>query len=146
MDISVALDGGKERNLIFGAGDQATINLKVYAHDGDSTPIVVTELRWSTGGQALFPVGSQFTVPCVGRTPYRIVGKVAGVLTTLVYGVIEVPCACNVAWDCCCIFPKTIITAMATNVTVSDAASYFNADNVEDVLQIIGQRLKAAGI
>lgn len=125
-----------------------TINLTVYALDGDTVPVVVTNLRAGTGGGGLFPVGSQFTVPCaLGRTPYRIVGDVAGVTTTLVYGVIESPFACGLNWSCCCgIFPPVITTAMAANVTVSDAGQFFVGQNVEDVLQEIAVRLRAAGI
>lgn len=147
MDVSVALDGSKERNLILSPGDEMTVSLTVYAHDGDTAPIVVTNLQWSTGGSALFPVGSQFTVPCgLGRTPYRIVGDVNGVTTTLIYGVIESPFSCSLCWDCGCIFPKTITTAMATNVTVSDAGQYFVGTNVEDILQEIAVRLNAGGL
>ncbi len=147
MNISVALDGSKQRDLIFAPGDEMTVNLTVYAHDGDTTPITVTNLQASTGGGALFPVGSQFTVPCcLGRTPYRIAGDVNGVTTTLVFGILEAPFSCDICWDCCGIFPANIATAMAANVTVSDAGQYYTGTNVEDVLQEIAVRLRAHGI
>lgn len=145
MDVSVALDGSKERNLIFSPGDDTTINLIVYAHDGDTDSITPTDFMWSTGGGAFFPVGQEFTFPCVNRTRYTITALVAGVRTTLVYGVIDAPYPCFCAWYCGCdgIFPAIIPTGEAANIIVQDSSEYFVAKNVEDVLQEIGEQLQA---
>lgn len=148
MYISVALNGPKERNLTFMRGDEMTVNLIVYALDGDTVPLVVTNLQASTGDKGFFPVGSEFTVPCgLGRTRYEIVGDIAAVRTTLVYGYIEAPFDCNVCWSCCneCIFPCTIPTTQAANVVVSDAGQYYVGQNAEDVLQEVAVNIRALG-
>ena len=150
MDIVTALDGSLERNLTFTPGDDMTINLTVYAHDGDTTPIVTTNPQLSTGGGAYFPIGSQFTVSCVGRTPYRLAVDIAGVTTTVAYGYIESPfpytysLCCNCCYDGC-IFPAVIPTAQAVNVLVSDEGEFGLGDDVEAALQQLGPLLPLTG-
>lgn len=150
MQITVALNGGLERNLVFAPGDDMTINLTVYAVDGDTSPLAVTNPQLATGGGGLFPIGSQFTVQCVGRTPYRLAVDIAGVTTTVAYGYIESPYPYAYNWSCgfCCdgIFPPIISTTQAANVLVSDSGQYFIGQSAEDVFQEIGARLKAHGI
>lgn len=144
MDIVVALNGSKERNLSFAPGDEVTINLIVYAQDGDVDPITPTNFFWSTGGGSFFPVGQQFSFPCVNRTPYSIAADIDGVRTTLVYGVIEAPFGYQCYWSCWCgIFPPVIPTTEAANVIVQDAGEFFVGTNVEDVLREIGVQLQA---
>jgi len=144
MDIVVALNGSKERNLSFAPGDEVTLNLIVYAQDGDTTPITPTNFYWSTGGGSFLPVGSQFSFPCVNRTPYSIAADIAGVRTTLVYGIIEAPFGYRCNWYCGGdIFPPVIPTTQAVNIVVSDVGEYYVAQNVEDVLQEIGEQLQA---
>lgn len=90
MDIRVALNGTKRRNLELFAGDEVTLNVVVYAADGDTAPVAVTNLALRTWPDDLaLPVGSQFTVTSdnPGRHWYRIQGDIAGVTTTLAYGV-----------------------------------------------------------
>lgn len=144
MDITVTLNGSKERNLSFAPGDEVTINLIVYALDGDLVPITPTNFFWSTGGGSFLPVGQQFSFPGVNRTPYSIAADVDGVRTTLVYGIIEAPFGCH--WNCCydnCMFPSVIPTVSAPNVLVQDAGEYFEGTSVEEVLQEIGEQLQA---
>jgi len=142
MDIVVALDGSKERNLSFAPGDQVTINLVVYAKDGDLEPIVPTGFYWSTGGGAFLPVGRQFSFPGVNRTPYSIAADINGARTTLVYGIIEAPFGCQWNWCDRWIFPRVIPTTEAPNVLVQDFGEYFAGRSVEEVLQEIGAILK----
>jgi hypothetical protein len=152
MDITVALDGSLERNLVFPPGDDMTLSLTVYALDGDTTPLAVTNPQLSTGGGGYFPIGSQFTITCgLGRTPYRIAVDIAGVTTTVAYGYIESPYPCAWSYNCClcydgCLFPAVIPTMQATNVLVSDSGGYFTADNAEDILAEIAVRLQAGGL
>lgn len=96
MDISVALDGSRQRDLSFFTGDEQTLNLTVYAVDGDFEPIdpaTITTPRILTcwGNGYTIPVGTEFTVPdrYCGRVPYRLVAEVAGVTTTLAYGTLN---------------------------------------------------------
>jgi hypothetical protein len=93
MDITLALDRDNRRDLRMFAGDEQTINLVVYAVDGDDTPIVVTDAAIITAPLASvsFPVGSQFTVPddCE-RVAYRLTADVDGTKRTLCYGMIVV--------------------------------------------------------
>ena len=95
MDIIVALDGLKRRNLKLFAGDEVTLNVVAYATDGSSTPLAVTALALTTCPDDLtIPVGVQFVVPddacCPGRRSYSLKGDIAGVTTTLAYGVLEI--------------------------------------------------------
>jgi len=145
MDIVVALNGSKERNLSFAPGDEVTLNLIVYAQDGDTTPITPTNFYWSTGGGSFLPVGSQFSFPCVNRTPYSIAADIAGVRTTLVYGIIEAPFGYRCSWYCGGgIFPPVIQTAQAVNVILSDVGEYYVARNVEDALDELGETVRSA--
>ncbi len=138
MQIVVALNGSRERNLTLSPGDDVSINLVVYANDGDANPVAVTDAQISTGGGGYLPIGTQFAIPySMGRTPYRIIGKVAGISSTLVYGYIEAVGPGKLYWgywDGEAIFPPIIPTTQAANVIVSDSAGNFVATNVEDVL------------
>lgn len=90
MDITVALDGSKRRDLQLFQGDTATINVIVYEHDGDTEPITPSGVRFvDTDG---FAYGEPFAVSedRVGRSWYRIVGEVDGVTTTLAFGYVTV--------------------------------------------------------
>jgi hypothetical protein len=91
--ISVALDGSKRRDIRLAQGDEATLAVVVYEHDGDTTPIAVTGARFVTSeGAPTFTYGTEFVVPddSVGRTWYRLVGEIAGVTTTLAMGYVFV--------------------------------------------------------
>lgn len=92
MEIHVALDGSRRRDLSFFQGDEVTLTLVAYAHDGDSTPIAVTNVRFVAPESGGFAYGSQFVVSDanVGRSYYRLVGEIAGVTTTLAHGYITV--------------------------------------------------------
>lgn len=89
--ISVALDGSKRRDIRLFQGDTVTITLTVYQHDGDTTPITPSGIRFvdTEGG---FSYGTPFAVSenDVGRHWYRLVGEVSGVTTTLCFGYIGV--------------------------------------------------------
>lgn len=90
--ISVALDGTRRRDLTFFQGDEVTISAVVYAADGDTLPIVPTDIRFVLPSSGGFTYGAQFTVSenNIGRSWYTLVGEVAGVTTTLAYGYITV--------------------------------------------------------
>jgi hypothetical protein len=93
MDINIALDGPRRRNLELFAGDEVTLNVNVYTVDGDLTPIVVTALTISTNPDDLtLPVATPFTVDdnWPGRRWYWLRGEIADNVTTLAYGVIEI--------------------------------------------------------
>lgn len=99
MDIAVALDGSKRRDLVLYQGDSENITVTVYDKDGDSTPSakVVTSLALSTcpDGVVTIPVGSTFTVPQdFPRGRYWLTANLDGVRTTLAYGVIRIPGGC----------------------------------------------------
>lgn len=145
MDIVVALDGSKERNLSFAYGDSVILNLVVYEHDGDLTPITPTQFYWSTGGGSFLPVGKQFSFPGVNRTTYSIAADIGGVRTTLVCGIIEAPFGCQWNWGDRWIFPKVIPTTEAPNVLVQDFGEYFAGRSLEEVLQEIGAILRNGG-
>ena len=94
VDLVIALDGARRRDLQFYAGDEVTISLTVYEHDGDAVPLTVTTPMLTTsfiGGDA-FPIGSPFAVSdkYPGRRWYRVVGDIAGNTTTICYGLLEV--------------------------------------------------------
>jgi hypothetical protein len=95
MQITVALDGPKQRDLVFYQGDTLSLSVLVYAHDGDSVPAEVENARIVTDDYAeeSFPVGSEFTVPyvCGRRVAYRLVADLFGVTYTLAYGHILQP-------------------------------------------------------
>ena len=92
MQINIALDRVNKRDITLNVGDQQTLALVVYAKDGDTAPVSVTSPRIITCPveQITIPVGSQFTVPSLhwGRTNYQLVAEVAGVTTTLAWGVL----------------------------------------------------------
>jgi len=92
MKITAALDGPKQRDLLFYADDEQTITVEVYARDGDTDAIdpgLVTNRKILVGWGPTIPVDVEFTVPhiCCGRRRYRLVADVSGVTTTLAYGV-----------------------------------------------------------
>lgn len=93
MEITVALDGAKRRDLRVYEGDQITLTVKVFRKDTDEEPInpaLVTDLTISTVGpfDGTVPVGTPFTIPggLVWRNWYTLRGTVDGVSTTLAYG------------------------------------------------------------
>jgi hypothetical protein len=86
MRISVALDGPKQRDLAFFAGDNESIEVVVYEHDGDEEPIPVYNARIVTawGGGYTIPVGEPFIVPdqYSGVVPYRMIAELTEVIST----------------------------------------------------------------
>lgn len=109
MQLSVALDGSKRRDLSLFQGDDVTILLTVYAQDGDTVPITPTNIRFVWPEEGGFAYGVPFTVSeaSVGRRWYRLVGEVDGATTTLAYGYIIVDgltsgwpygCPCDGYW------------------------------------------------
>lgn len=100
MQITVALDGSRRRDLTLFQGDTATIELVVHAVDGDDAPITPSGVRFldTDGG---FAYGTPFGVSLddVGRHWYRLVGEVDGVTTTLAYGYITVEGPYS-GWSC----------------------------------------------
>jgi len=99
MNISVALDGSKRRDLVLFQGDSEEITVTVYDQDGDLTPTAqaVTNLRISTcpDGSVSIPVATTFTVPDdFPRGSYYLTADVAGARTTLAYGVVRMPGGC----------------------------------------------------
>lgn len=110
MLISVALDGARRRNLTLYPGDEATLAVAVYEHDGDVAPLAAADVTgarivqcWQSG-TAPPPVGTEFTVPsknAVGRSAFRLVAEVRGTTTTLAHGVLTLPGLPCVAWCGC---------------------------------------------
>lgn len=113
MDLAIALDGPRRRDIEVFAGDEVTLNVAVYAVDGDLSPVVVTNLVMSTTpsyGSFTIPVGVQYTVSdeqC-GRHWYWIKGDIAGVTTTVAYGLYRViggrrgyPSGTDYGWGYC---------------------------------------------
>ena len=98
MQITLALNRDNRRDLRMFAGDQITIDLIVYAEDGDDTTITATSpvITVSPASSASFLVGTQFTVPdeC-DRMTYRLTASIGGITRTLCYGVIVVSGATN---------------------------------------------------
>lgn len=91
--ISVALDGAKRRDIRLCQGDDVTLTVVVYEHDGDIVPVAVTDQAFvTTSGAPGFAYGTPFTVgsDSVGRSWFRLVGDIAGVTTTLAWGYIHV--------------------------------------------------------
>lgn len=89
MQISVALDGARRRDIHLAQGDDVTLTVVVYAHDGDTVPIAVTDQAFITAsGAPGFAYGTPFAVSSdsVGRNWFRLVGDIAGVTTTLAWG------------------------------------------------------------
>lgn len=87
MDLAVALNGEKRRNLEFYAGDDTTINLTVYQNDGDEDPITVNNLSLIYGTNT-GAIGTSSPAHFAQREPYSIVGYVGVARTTLAYGLL----------------------------------------------------------
>ncbi len=93
MDLTISLDGSRRRDIKLWAGDEVTLNVIVRTLDTDALPVVVDTPRLITReDDVAFPVGTQFTVSedYPGRRWYWIKGEIAGVTTTLAYGVLEI--------------------------------------------------------
>lgn len=92
MQIPVALDGSRRRDLTIFQGDTVTLEFVVYAKDGDTEPITVSGGRFVDLNGAGFAYGVPFGVSenDTGRHWYRAVGEVDGATTTLAYGYITV--------------------------------------------------------
>jgi hypothetical protein len=93
MHVTVALDSDRRRDLEFFSGDDATVDLTVYQHDGDDEPIVVNncellheESCGSRGGS--IGLGHSYTAEFHQRERYSIVGYVHGRRTTVAYGLL----------------------------------------------------------
>lgn len=147
MQITVALDGEKKRDLRFFAGDDMSLTIVVYEHDGDTTPITVTNVRFAAADGEL-PMDSEFVVPSnfFGRVNYRIVGEVEDITTTLAYGVMQT----EGGWPslfCWCSGPGPYgIVGKADNITVLDANQNFDSPtSVEGALRELGDFKKSAG-
>lgn len=105
MQIVTALDGSLVRNLRLSPGDEVTLDLTVYEHDGDTSPLAYTDPQMSVGGGSLYPIGTEFTVSLtLGRTPYQLAVQIDGVTTTVAYGIIEttMPGSCSIVCGGCC--------------------------------------------
>lgn len=110
MDLNIALDGSKRRDLQLFQGDTVTITAIVYEHDGDDVPLAtVSGARFVDIADAGFTYGAPFGVSenDVGRHWYRLVAEVGGVTTTLAFGYITVEgsyegwplgCPCDGYW------------------------------------------------
>lgn len=99
MNINIALDGPRRRDLKLFAGDEVTLNVVVYTHDGEIAPVAVTALTLTTApSDFTLPIGSQFTVDSgwPGVRWYWLKGDIAGVTTTLAYGQIRI---CGGEWQ-----------------------------------------------
>jgi hypothetical protein len=145
MQITIALDGEKKRDLRFFAGDDMSLTIVVYAHDGDITPVTVTNVRFAAADGSL-PMDSEFVVPSnfLGRVPYRIVGEVEGVTTTLAYGVMQTEGGWPTVYCYGWCGPGWGIVGKAENITVLDAGGYFQTPiNVEAALQELAARIAA---
>lgn len=147
MEITVALDGEKKRDLRFFAGDDMSLTIVVYAHDGDITPITVSNVRFAAADGSL-PMDSEFVVPSnfLGRAPYRIVGDVDGIATTLCYGVMwtDGGWPCVYCWGYC--GPGWGVVGKAENITILDEEQNFESPaNVESALAELGGFKKSAG-
>jgi hypothetical protein len=144
MQISVALDGSKKRDLTFYSGDDLGLVLTVYEHDGDIVPIVPTNIRFTSADNS-FPYAEPFTVPenFLGRSAFRIVGDIDGITTTLVYGVLTT----QFGWPYFADSDYNYGLAgrawgtKAENIVVVDEGNFFAGDEVEEVLQEIGLAL-----
>lgn len=93
MEISVALNGAKHRDMRLYAGDEDIITVVVYEKDGDETPINnarITNLKITTEGpyDGSLQVGVQFEVPnrLCGRNWFTLTGEIDGIRKTLAFG------------------------------------------------------------
>lgn len=138
MQITVALDGEKKRDLRFFAGDDMSLTIVVYAQDGDTSPITVTNVRFAAADGEL-PMDSEFVMPSnfFGRVNYRIVGEVADITTTLAYGVMQTEGEWPTLFCGCYGSPWPYgIVGKAENITLLDAGNYFDhPTNVEAAIQ-----------
>ncbi len=91
-EIRVALDSPRERNIAFFPGDDVIVNVTVYAKDGDTVPVTVTDVELVYGGRPTsINTGDYFTAAFCQRTRYRLQGTYLGHKTTLAFGVISSP-------------------------------------------------------
>lgn len=95
MDIRIALDGSRHRNLSLNAGDDQILNVIVYAKDTDPLPMdptLVTDVKlrlFGPASQALLTATPFVVSPSMGpRNTYSIQATVNGLVTTIAYGVI----------------------------------------------------------
>jgi hypothetical protein len=143
MNLSVALDGSKKRDITFYSGDDLGLVLTVYAHDGDVVAITPTNIRFASADSS-YPYADPFTVPenFIGRSAYRIIGDVDGVTTTLVYGVLTTqfgwPWVGGIAYGEAS--GGRAWGTKAENIVVVDAGNYFVNDDAEEILQELGLR------
>jgi hypothetical protein len=148
MEITVALDGEKKRDLRFFAGDDMSLTIVVYDHDGDVSPIVVSNVRFAAADGSL-PMDSEFVVPSnfFGRVPYRIVGEVEDITTTLAYGVMQTEGGWPSLFCWCSGSPWPYgIVGKADNITVLDAHANFDGTvSVEGALEELGDFKKSVG-
>lgn len=101
--ISVALDGARRRDITLGQGEEVTLSVILYEHDGDTVPIAVTDAAFvMDDGAPGFAYGTPFTVGSdnAGRYWYRLQGDVAGARTTLAFGWIFVTGEMGSGWPC----------------------------------------------
>jgi hypothetical protein len=148
MEITVALDGEKKRDLRFFSGDDMSLTIVVYEHDGDVSPIVVSNVRFAAADGSL-PMDSEFVVPSnfFGRVPYRIVGEVEDITTTLAYGVMQTEGGWPSLFCWCSGSPWPYgIVGKADNITVLDAHANFDGTvSVEGALEELGDFKKSVG-
>jgi hypothetical protein len=92
LQITVALNGSKRRDLVLPAGQRTTIDVTVYAVDGEATYANVQNARILTEtARSRYPVGTAFAVgPDYERVKYRLAGELFGVTITLATGYIVV--------------------------------------------------------
>jgi hypothetical protein len=63
MDIRVALDGARRRDLFLGQGDEVTLVPVIYAHDGDTEQVAFANAQIITpDGESVFALGVPFVV------------------------------------------------------------------------------------
>lgn len=93
MQISVALDGAKRRDIRMYQGDTQQFDLVVYRKDGDEVPIdssLITDARMHSCGpyDGVLPIGSSFVVhnDMRVRNWFTLTALVEGVRTTLAFG------------------------------------------------------------
>lgn len=90
MDVSVALNGSRRRDLQFYAGDDTEIVLTVYQNDGDEDPIVVSDpvILYNDPRRRSLNPGDSFKACFRQRQRYSLVGYINSVRTTLAYGLL----------------------------------------------------------
>lgn len=93
--LSIALDSPRQRDITLYAGDDASIDVVVYAKDGDRTPlttvtdVAVTYAPGPSGQNSLNVAG--FSADFYYRTRYTMTANVAGKRTTLAHGLLISP-------------------------------------------------------